>query len=210
MIGLLLVFNLIRGGSGGCAIFPGSETASQVTGGSGGGGTGSAGDNDAPEIETDSLTLENEELKVSFLAWAYHPGFRITKAELKKYTKKVTADSTGLTNVDLLDANTGFEVLGKKDTSLSTIKLGDRSDTSVTFIWEDTLGGDIRYSVVLDGMEVRITKSDSAAPVLFNCTQGLPPARPFTTAPPANMKATNRSFPCTRYIIETARARFNG
>ncbi|MEA3311965.1 MAG: YidC/Oxa1 family insertase periplasmic-domain containing protein [candidate division WOR-3 bacterium] len=128
-------------------------------------------------VQADSITLENEYLKLSFLAWQYHPGFRITMAELKDFTRKKEATSTERIPVNLLEES-GFEVLGRKDTSLEVLKLGDRSDTSVTFIWIDTLGEEKRITVILTGRELALIRSDSLAALLFHCPAGLLPTEP--------------------------------
>lgn len=175
--GLLLIFSLLR--RGGCA--PGSEQQpAQTT--SGGGAptkepTGSASSDTVAGPKADSITLENGELKLSFLAWPYHPGFRITQAELKEFTRKKDAKSTERILVNLLEES-GFEVLGKKDTSLAHLRFAERSDTSVTFVWEDTLGNERLVSVHLSGLVLRIIQSDSLEPLLFHCPAGLAPTEP--------------------------------
>jgi len=127
--------------------------------------------------KADSVTLENEHLKFSFLAWPYHPGFRITRAELKEFDRKKKAESTERIPVNLLEES-GFEVLGKMDSSLVTVKLANRSDTSVTYVWEDTLGKEKHIDIILSGRELLVTRSDSLDPVLFNCPEGLIPTEP--------------------------------
>jgi len=127
--------------------------------------------------EADSITLENEYLKLSFLAWPYHPGFRIDGAELKDFTRKIDPKSTEQITVNLFEES-GFEVLGKMDSSLSALRLADRSDTSVTFVWEDTLGEERYIAVVLTGYELHLFHSDSLEPLLFHCAAGLVPTEP--------------------------------
>lgn len=174
--GLLLIFSLLR--RGGCA--PAGEQPAQTTSGAGAPTkepTGGVSNDTAAGPKADSITLENGELKLSFLAWPYHPGFRITGAELKEFTRKKDAKSTERILVNLLDES-GFEVLGKKDTSLAHLRFAERSDTSVTFVWEDTLGNERRLSVHLSGLLLSIVQSDSLEPLLFHCPAGLAPTEP--------------------------------
>ncbi len=182
--GMLLIFNFLRKDSsgGGCmGALQGEQPASVAT--SAGAPTKEPGlVAEAEEAEeenpkADSVTLENEHLKVSFLAWPYHPGFRITRAELKEFDRKKKAENTERIPVNLLEES-GFEVLGKIDSSLVTVKLVNRSDTSVTFVWEDTLGEERYIAVVLTGYELRLLHSDSLDPLLFHCAEGLLPTEP--------------------------------
>jgi len=181
--GMLLIFNFLRKGSGGCMGEPAGEQSTPAAAAVGAGtkepttGRGSeARAQDGPKA--DSITLENEHLKLSFLAWPYHPGFRITRVEIKDFTRKKEATSTERIPVNLLEES-GFEVLGKKDTTLEVLKLGDRSDSSVTFIWEDTLGKEKRITVILAERELAIIQSDSLAALLFRCPAGLVPTEAF-------------------------------
>jgi len=181
VVGMLLIFNFLRKGSGGgCMGEPAAEKSTSAAVGmpTKEPTTGRGSEERAQEgPEADSITLENEYLKLSFLAWPYHPGFRITMAELKDFTRKKEATSTERIPVNLLEES-GFEILGKMDSSLSALKLADRSDTSVTFVWEDTLGEERYIAVVLTGYELHILHSDSLEPLLFHCAAGLVPTEP--------------------------------
>jgi len=181
VVGMLLIFNFLRKGSGGgCMGEPAAEKSTSAAVGmptkepTAGRGSEERAQNGP---EADSITLENEYLKLSFLAWPYHPGFRIDGAELKDFTRKIDPKSTEQITVNLFEES-GFEVLGKMDSSLSALRLADRSDTSVTFVWEDTLGEERYIAVVLTGYELHLFHSDSLEPLLFHCAAGLVPTEP--------------------------------
>lgn len=205
VVGMLLIFNFLRKGSGGGCMGAGTPTQ-----------TASTNDN-VPLIKgTDiakPLELENSKVKVRILGWASLVGFRIDQVELKDYTMRESDSTTGKVPVRLLEAtqffssarkllgtwddsvtverlenmefktrpHAGFEVISNEKLSFDALETTSLNDSTLMFVWRDSLGNERKILLTVDGYEIKITNIDTlSVPIGFKflCEQGLSPTEP--------------------------------
>ncbi len=135
-----------------------------------------------PQIQADSLVLQNKKLKISLIAWQYRPGFRISRVELKNFKKNKEINTTERIPVTLLDKpSTFFDILGKTDSSYQTLRFEGITDTSITLVWMDTLDAEkqsIKIPLYLSNYELHFTQQDSTALLRVDCENGLNTTEP--------------------------------
>lgn len=151
-----------------------------------GNGSASRQDDTTTVPKADSIRLRNGKLDVRILGWDSFVGFRIDKIELVNYTMKVDVKSTERVPVQLVSqtgskegaVHAGFEVLTLDAANVDSLESKVTSDSTVTFVWKDSLGNETRLSLILDSYRIRVEIQEAVSypsKFRFVCVDGLLP-----------------------------------
>lgn len=208
MVGMLILFNVLRGGGCGGGEKPEDVEPAKIA--------------DTTTLKpvrlVQPLELENSKIKVRLLGWQTDVGFRIDQVELKDFNRRISADTTGTIPVRLLYStpiyDRGNRFLATREDSLFdqlvdeamsqggikapeyagfqiTANVGEWSadtfhtaainDSTLNLVWTDSLGAQRSIEVMLVDYQVRFHASDTLPGLggfTFRCPNGIARTEP--------------------------------